>query len=929
MRAPLTHRSLRTRADEPPMKWFARLVTGHPRLLLCALALLTLGAAHGIVDLRTGEMRIRIDPALDRLLPEQDVERRFYEKARRTFGSDEFILLVLEAPDVFSAEALRRIQRVTQRLEEAPDVRRVVSLANATEVIGYEDEIEIRPFFEEVPEDPAALATLRATIAAHPVYGGALVAPDGRAAAIAVFFEDIDGDDFVRRDVSGALAALAREAAGTTLQVTGAPHIKSRLSGTILAELGLILPLIGVIVALLCALAFRTWRGVALPLTSIVLALVWTLGAMGWAGAPLTLVSNIIPPLLLTLGFAAAMHVMSEYYVALLEQPADHAGANLDAVRRVLHEMGLAMLANGVTTLLGFLSLCTSTVLAIRQFGLWSVVGVVAATVSALVFLPAALVLLGAPRRRQAASRTGHLEAVAGRIADFDIRHRNAIFIGVAALLVAAMYGMSRIEVSSSFVGSFVAGSPVRTTFESLNARLGGLNSFFVVVEADEDQAFTQPENLRELASLQEWLEAQPEIGKTVSLADGIKVLNRAFSANAPEAAVIPSRAEHVRELLFFSGDALTEGFVDSTYRTANITVRTGISSSAEVRALMTRLEARLRQLPRRLHAQPTGDLVLLSHTMDSVTEGMLSSSFTAFFSIYLTLALLLTSFRVGLYALLPNLVPVACYYGALGFTGTPLNLSTSLIGAITLGIAVDDTVHYFARFALEARRLGNERLATISTLRAVIRPLSFTTVGLCLGFLALTASELRNQVEFGLLSAFTMAVGWLFELTLSPALCSRIRLITLWDVLSLDLGHDPTRSIPLFEGLSKRQARIFALMSTMVTLPAGRRLFAEGDHGGEMFVVIDGELVAGLARDDARVEFARMRRGDVVGEIALFQQLRSADVDVVQDARLLRFGEAELQRLRERYPRIAATVYANLNRVLAARIQNTISVLR
>jgi hypothetical protein len=290
---------------------------------------------------------------------------------------------------------------------------------------------------------------------------------------------------------------------------------------------------------------------------------------------------------------------------------------------------------------------------------------------------------------------------------------------------------------------------------------------------------------------------------------------------------------------------------------------------------------------------------------------------------------LLLTSFRVGLYALIPNLLPIAIYYGVLGLLDVPLNLSTSLIGAITLGIAVDDTVHYFARFALEARRLGDEGRATASTLRAVIRPVTATTLGLCLGFLALTLSDLRYQVQFGLLSAFTMAVGWALELTLSPAICSRIRLVTLWDVLRLDLGPEPHRSIPLLAGLSPRQARIFALMSRIVSVPAGGRLFAEGERGSELFVVIEGELVASTARGAGRVEFSRMRRGDVVGEVALFSEARTADVDVASDARLLRFGDADLERLGRRWPRIAAQVNRNLNRVLASRVVSTAQALR
>ncbi len=911
------------------MKWFARLVTGHPVVLLSILLAITLAALQGIVDIRTGELRLRIDPALDRLLPEGDDERRFYERARKVFGSDEFILLVFEADDIYQPLWLDRLQRVTRRLETEPDVLRVLSLANALDVTGHGDDIEINTFYEDIPQAPAALAALRARVAQHPHYGNALVSADGRAAALVVFFEHIDDRDFVKRNVSEKLAAIASQEAGAPVLVTGNPHIKAQLSRTIVSELRFILPAVGLITALLCALAFRTPRGVLLPISAIAMSLVWTLGAMGWAGTPLNLVSNIIPPLLITLGFAAAMHVMSEYYEALQHQPRLDRATNIAAVVTLIEEMGLAMTVNGLTTALGFLSLCTSSILAIREFGAWSVVGVVVATLTSLTFIPAMLCLLGPRARAVRTPRNGRIERLADRIAEFDMRHRRGIFVAAFALLATALYGISRIEVSSSFVGSFVASSPVRQTFESLNERLGGLNSFFIVLESDEDEAFTRPDNLREIVQLQKWLEQQPEIGSTASLADGVMLLNRAFHADDPAEFKIPAKAGQVDELLLFGGDALTDGFVDPHRRVTNITIRSKVSGSAEIRVLMARLDARLAQLPRRLNGRATGDLILLSHTMDDITHGMLTSDFVAFCTIYLTLALLLTSFRVGLYALLPNIVPVAVYYGALGLTGTPLNLSTSLIGAITLGIAVDDTVHYFARFALEARRLGDERLATKSTLRSVIRPVTFTTVGLCLGFLALTASDLRSQVEFGLLSAFTMAVGWFLELTLSPAICSSVRLVTLWDMLTLDLGHDPQRSIPLFNGLSKRQARIFALMSSSLRPLAGQRLFAEGDKGGEMFVVVDGELKASIDRNGERVEFARMLRGDVVGEIAMFSEHRTADVDVMQDAHLLRFGEAELVRLRRRYPLIAATVYANLNRVLATRVMNTIDILR
>lgn len=911
------------------MKRFAALVAQRPLLVLAGLAAITVVALHGIVDLRTGTPRIRVDPAIDRLLPDEDEDRRFYDRAREIFGDDEFVLLVVEADDVFRADVLAGVQRITERLEREPHVSEVVSLSNAVHSEGREGELIVGPFFEQAPEAPEALRALRDRVMGHPIYGGTLVAKDARATAIVVFTEGLSDRDFVRSDFGGRLGELAREAGGLPVEVTGSAHVKSRLSRTIVAELSFILPCVLGISALLCVIAFRSVRGVALPLGAIGLALVWTLGAMGWSGATLNLVSNIIPPLIITLGFSAAIHVVSEYQELLAEAGAVDRTAHRGVVQRMLEGLGLTVAMNGLTTMLGFGSLCVSSVLAIRQFGSWSVLGVFLITFASLTFIPAMLSALGPPRRIRQHGHGGRIDAFAGALAAFDVRRRRHILVASAALLALAVFGMTRIVVSTGFVTNFTPRSEVRTTFERVNERLGGINSFSIVLESDEDGAFTRPENLRELRDLQAWLEAQPEIAGTASLADGVMLLHQAFLDNDPQAFAIPERQRLVKQLLLFGGDAVTRGFVDGSRRIANVTVRTSVGESRDVSALVARIEERLAALPQRLEARATGSLVLLARTMDDIVRGQLESIVLAIVTIYLTLSVLLTSLRVGLYAMLPNLIPIAAYYGALGLVGIPLNLSTSLIGAITLGIAVDDTIHLFSRFAREARERADERSAARSTLVALFRPVTFTSIGLVLGFLVLTASELQNQVLFGLLSAFTISVAWLLDVTLSPAICSGVRIVTLWDLIGLDLGPAPERSIRLFEGLSGRQARTVALMTNLVTVEAGQRLLREGTEGQHLYVVIDGELVASLEREGRRKELSRMKRGDVVGEIALFGQPRSADVDVVETARLLRLGAADLERLASRYPRIAARVYRNLNRIVAERLMGTMQALR
>jgi hypothetical protein len=274
----------------------------------------------------------------------------------------------------------------------------------------------------------------------------------------------------------------------------------------------------------------------------------------------------------------------------------------------------------------------------------------------------------------------------------------------------------------------------------------------------------------------------------------------------------------------------------------------------------------------------------------------------------------------VGLLALIPNMLPVLVYFGTLGLTGVTLNTTTGLVACLVLGIAVDDTIHFLARFNSAAKRLGDEAKGVVEALVTVGRPVTYTSIALCLGFLGIATSTLQNQKEFGYLAAFTLGVAWLVDVVFTPALAVRMRVVTLWDVLTLDLGENPHQTIPLLAGLSLRQARITALMTRVQSYEAGTLLWKAESPGDSMYVVVHGELTA-VVPGKHGVERLPLRRGDVVGEIGLFHGARSADVEVAQDCMLLRFTQENLAYLQKRYPRIGAQIYRNISHVLADRM--------
>jgi hydrophobe/amphiphile efflux-3 (HAE3) family protein len=897
----------------------ASFVTRRAGWVLAVVGAITALAAAQIVDVRTGELRIAFDPSTNALLPKGDEGRRFYDYVRRLFGSDETILVALVDDDVFTAENLRNLQRMGERIQAIDGVHHVVSLSNALNIRAEGDDLSIEPFVEDVPDDPVALAEIRRQALENPIYAGNIVSRDGRVAALTIYLMDISEREFFARGIDLQIARIAEEERGdASVWITGSAYVKAEMSRVLLRDLMRTVPLAAAMLLLVALLSFRNLVGALVPLVTVGLALVWTLGLFAATGRTLNVITVVLPPLILVVGFAYAVHVVAEHQDLLRRGQGEPAGGG--AVQEALRHVALPVLLTGATTAAGFLSLAASPLVAIREFGLYATTGVLATLVVSLSFAPAILELLPSPRRLQGGAGADWFERVAGRVAEFDMRRRVPILLAGLAVALVAVVGVGRIRISTDVIRLFPPESEVRRHFESINTHLEGSDAIYVVLSADYRNAFKEPVNLRIVEDLQRWLEAQSEIGGTTSLVDYLALINRGFHADDPAYLAIPESRRLAAQLLLFGANDELEKFVDSRYQTVNIVARSKAIDSGDVTALVRRIEGRLQGVPEHLEARVTGNSVLINKTSDEIALGQSLSLSLAFLIIYGILCLLFMSFRVGLLALIPNALPVLVYFGTLGITGVTLNTTTGLVACLVLGIAVDDTIHFLARFNTSAKRMADETKGIREALWVVGRPVTYTSLALCLGFLAITTSELQNQREFGALAAFTLGFAWLVDVVFTPALAARMRVVTLWEVLTLDLGDDPQRSIPLFRGLSKHQARVAALMTSLRHVPAGHKLIRTGDAGGEMFVVIHGTMVATVPAKagSVRVDLAR---GDVVGEVGLFHGRRTADVDTASDVTLMRLTLENLERLQRRYPRIGAQLYRNLTHVLADRL--------
>jgi hydrophobe/amphiphile efflux-3 (HAE3) family protein len=762
------------------------LVTGRPWTVLAALGLASALAAGALFDLAPPRLSLALDPSTEPLLPAGDPARPFYEQAVREFGDDELYAIAMETDDgVFTRERLLALEAVHRGIARLPGVRHVQSLVDVV-TFRYdpaEDWIDVGRLFDAVPETEAEIAALRERALGDPLLRRTVVSEDGRTAGLSVRFVETTDREFIESRLDERISELlaAAERPGLRFHVAGRPHAKASVYRGMVRDLRVLIPLAVAVLAVVLTLATGSRRGVVLPLANVLVANLWTFAAMAAMGRPITILSSMLGPELIAIGGVFGVHVVAGFD----EERRGAGDARTIAARTLAHErMPIAIAA--ATTQIGFGSLCLSNVPAVVEFGAFAVLGVGCVAFLAMTALPATLALLPARRERsalppllaRASSRFDRLlaRALAAVNAASARRPVRCIAAGAVAAIASAL-AIPHIEIDTDYLSFFDEDSAVRRDFDALNQLLAGAIPIYVVLSGSGPGTFREPEALRALEALQARAATLPGVSHTVSLVDTLRAMNRAVEGGDPAAERIPDQRAAVTELLQLAPKDEMQRFVNVNASRANLWVRTGSVGSASIDRLERDLRAAAAEtLPAGLSAEPTGNAILLARTVDGIAAGQVQSVGAAATAIFVLVTVSLRSLRLGVIAMIPNLLPVAMYFGLLGLGAAPLSLPTSLIGAVALGIAIDDTVHFLVRYQRERRAGASPGEAARVTGLRVGTPIATTALMLSAGFGVIALSEFATLREFGTLFAATVVFCLAAELVLMPALLVRLR---------------------------------------------------------------------------------------------------------------------------------------------------------
>lgn len=896
------------------MKRFIEYTVSRPIIGLSVLIIGSLLAAFQLP-------KVKVNVGADGMMKAGDPDKAFYEATLDTFGSDNIMVVFVQDKDLFEPERLEAIQEVALELEDIPGVRKVDSLFNLQNFKDEDGMLATDPFLEEIPDDPDDLAAVTRDALRNPLVKRNAISTDAKVMAINVYVQN-EGDEDFDKNISNAIQETIAPLEGKVDRVfqMGMPFTRKVLGEKIIGDQIILTPLAVTALVIALIVCLRTLNSAVLPLLTSGLSVLWTLGMMGAAGLPINLLTAIVPALIIVIGSTEDIHLLSEYTEGVAEGHDPHG-----AVLFMAGKLGLAILLTFATTYLGFFSIAFNDITMLKQFGIVASSGLAFNFVVTMMLTPIYLKRFGAKKAKKH-SGTSIFTTIAEHLIANIRKHRAwaLAFAILVALVIGA--GTFRVIVNNSMLGYFKLSSPVRQRANTVAERLCGMQSFYIVLTAQEEEteeAFRDPHFLKEIWKLQGYIKKTGLFDASFSIADYMALINREMKGGDDKDYTIPDNKELIAQYLMLLRQPDVEQYVSSDYQQANILVRHHIAFSGDLADAIDEIKKNLHRLDGRIQVKFTGEEILTNKAADSIAAGQVKSLLVLIAIIFIVMSVIFLNPKAGALSIVPNAFPVMVLFGLMGYFKIPLDVGTAMIASIAIGIAIDDTIHFMIRYNKEMRETADEALALERTVKAEAQPVISTSIALALGFSVLMSSSFVPLIWFGALTAILMGVALLADLVITPILLSYTRFVTLADMISVQIGKDVINNCNLFTGLTERQIKKVVLLSKVRDIKAGEVFIKQGAPGKEMFIILEGTAHAEKELSSGRVKkLGSFKAGQILGEIALvYSETRTATVVAETDGKLLVLEWAALEQLAKAVPKISTRLFLNISRIICRRL--------
>jgi uncharacterized protein len=721
-----------------------------------------------------------LSQAMSNMILTDAPELKAYERFREVFGDDANMMVASFDGNFRQYDAFVGLYDLSRRLQEIPGVEGVFGLTSLYDLKRNDslEQFELRPLVSRRPESPAEVDSLMDRVRDLPFYRGLLLDDSTRTTLMAISLDasimDTDGKTPLVNSVRTVVDSFA-QASGMKTRLAGLPVLRVNMHETVKQELYLFLGIALIVTAITLLVFFRSLYMVIFPLMVVGSVVIFSIGLIGLLGYKMSILTGIIPALITVISIPNSVYLITKYHIEFRRTR-----NKMKSLVLVVEKIGIVTVMTNATTAVGFGVLAFTEIKPLREFGIVAGLSVVAAFFISLFLIPIVFSFLPPPNPRQ----TRHLDR---RSLGFAIKaldrlvhhHRPLIYVLTAALAGLSVWGMLKVEPVAYMADDIPQDSEVMRDLKFVEERFNGALPFEIVIDTKRPNGVFRRKTLKNIAELQDSLATYPDLSRSLSVADFAKFFRQAFFGGLPVQYDMPTRneynfiADYARNTEAFGELSLQKLLTDTAMQVTRVSASVRDVGSLEMDRLVDSVRADIRAIfdPEDFDVDITGTTPIYIKANEALIDNLLKSLVIAFGIIAVLMGLLFKSFRMVIISLVPNVLPLLIVAGVMGFVGIALKPSSALVFGVAFGIAVDDSIHFLARYRL-ARKVGDGIQQAISnSYRDTGVSMIYTSLILFCGFVAFTASDFGGTQALGLLTSMTLAIAMFSNLLFLPAL--------------------------------------------------------------------------------------------------------------------------------------------------------------
>ncbi len=708
-----------------------------------------------------------------------------YDGLQAKYTKDDNVFFVVEPADgkVFTPGTLAAIEQLTKEAWQTPYSTRVDAITNFQHTKAVADDLYVDDLVENALEyNPEKIEEVKGIAINEILLRDRLVNEEGDLTAlnltVQIPLDNAEAGNEIIAYVRGMADRFEKENPGVKTYLSGNVMLSGAFFEASMNDMGTLIPLMFLVVILTIYLTTRTLSGTFATLLVIVFSIITAMGFAGWMGILLTPPSAAATQIIMTLAVADSIHLLVTF-MQNMRKGLDKREALIESVRVNF----MPVLITSLTTIIGFLSMNFSDAPPFHDLGNITAIGMLAAFVYSILTLPALMAIL--PVRVKVKENAEDNKATRnffGRLADFVIAHDKKVLWGSLAASIFITLFVAKNEFNEEFIKYFDQRVQFRTDTDFISENLTGIYTLEFSLGAGEEGGINNPEYLKKLEEFELWLEGQPEIIHVNAFSEVARRINKSMHGDSLEYYRVPDNREEAAQFLLLYEMSLPFGLdlnnqVNVDKSETRLIATTKNLSSNDFIAMGDRAQHWLKEnAPEYMYSDATSTAMMFSHLTKRQMNSMISGSISALVLISGILMIVLRSFRHGLISLLPNLLPIAVGFGIWGVMVGQINVGISIVFGMTMGIIVDDTVHFLSKYLRARRELNKTKAEAVRfAFDTVGKALVVTTIVLVAGFAILAQSSFGMNSGMAKVTGIIITLALVLDFLLLPALLLNI----------------------------------------------------------------------------------------------------------------------------------------------------------